>query len=366
MMEGPWFYPGEVRCLHLATVRRERRLPIPGRVRVRRGEAVEATTVLAVAEQPAGVVVVDLARPLRVPPARVARYLRRKPGASVQAGEILAARPIRLGLQTLRVRSPVDGEIVAVGGGKVLIQTGARILELRAGFPGMVAEVIPDYGAVIEMTGALIQASWSIGLDPETPWSGVVRVVGTGTEPLRARAIDPMAHGTLVVSGGWIEPSGLEQARQLQVKGLIAGSMEVSLLTMLREMPFPVILTEGFGRLPMHPALFRIFLMAQGREAFLLPSPGPMGLPGRPEILIPLPTENPPPPEPPAEIPLRPGVKVRGLREPLLGRSGTVLAIARAPMVLESGFQAWCVEIQPDGEEARLWVPVHNVEILRV
>ncbi|MFZ8843014.1 hypothetical protein, partial [Thermoflexus sp.] len=101
-MESPRFYPGSVTFMALATIRRERRLPLPGKVRVRRGETVEATTVLATAEQPMGVVIVDLARPLRVPPERALAYLRRKPGTSVRAQEVLAARRTLLGLRTLR------------------------------------------------------------------------------------------------------------------------------------------------------------------------------------------------------------------------------------------------------------------------
>lgn len=362
MMETLHFYPEAVKFTPLATIRRERQLPIPGKVLVQRGDAVEATTVLAIAEQPAGVVIVDIARALKVSPERATAYLQRKPGASVRAQEVLARRRIWLGLRTLRARSPVDGEIVVAGGGKVLIRAGARSLELRAGFPGRVVEVLPAYGAVIETTGALIQAFWSSGAD----FSGMIRIVTSGAEPLRARAIDPVAQGTIVVGGAWIEPSALEQAERLQVRGIIAGSMEASLLPMLRDLSFPVVLTEGFGRLPMHPGIFRIFSLYQGREAFVLrPPAGPDGWPGRPEILIPVPTESPPPPEPAGEVHLHPGVRVRLLREPYRGRTGTVSGLSPRPWTLDSGLRSWCAEIQLDGEEGRIWVPVYNVEVLR-
>lgn len=362
MMETLRFYPESVTFVPLATIRRERRLPIPGKVLVQRGDPVEASTVLATAEQPSEVVIVDIARMLKVSPERATAYLHRKLGASVRAREVLARRRIWLGLRTLRARSPVDGEIVAIGGGKVLIQAGARPLELRAGFPGRVAEVLHPYGAVIETTGALIQAFWSSGAD----FSGMIRIVTSGAEPLRARAIDPVAQGTIVVGGAWIEPSALEQAERLQVRGIIAGSMEVSLLPILRELSFPVVLTEGFGRLPMHPGIFRILSLYQGRAAFVLrPPAGPDGWPGRPEILIPVPTENPPPPEPAGEIELQPGVRVRLLREPYRGRTGTVSGISRYPWTLDSGLRSWCAEIELDGDGGKVWVPVYNVEILR-
>ncbi|WP_376793349.1 hypothetical protein [Thermoflexus sp.] len=361
-MEMLRFYPEEVRFIALATIRRERRLSVPGKVLVRRGDQVEATTVLAVAEQPTAVVIVDIASQLKVPPERAAAYLQQKSGASVRAQEVLAQRRIWMGLRTLRARSPVDGEIVATGGGKVLIWTGVREIEVRAGFPGTVAEVLPSYGAVIETKGALIQAFWSSGPD----FSGMIRIVTSGAEPLRARSIDPVAQGTIVVGGAWIEPSALEQAERLQVKGIIAGSMDASLLSMVREVSFPIVLTEGFGRLPMHPGIFRILSLYQGREAFVLQPPlRSDGLPGRPEILIPVPTESLPPPEPEGEVFLQPGLRVRLLREPYRGRTGTVERISPYPWTLDSGLRAWCVEIQLDGGEGNVWVPVYNVEILR-
>ncbi|HXF68629.1 MAG TPA: hypothetical protein VNK89_02380 [Thermoflexus sp.] len=361
-METLRFYPEEVRFIALATIRRERRLPVPGKVLVQRGDPVEATTVLAVAEQPTDVVIVDIASPLKVPPERAAVYLQRKPGASVRAQEDLARRRIWMGLRTLRVRSPVNGEIVAAGGGKVLIWAGAREVEIRAGFPGTVVEVLPAYGAVIETKGALIQAFWSSGHD----FSGMIRVITSRAEPLRARAIDPIAQGTIIVGGAWIEPSALEQAERLQVKGIIAGSMDASLLPMVREVSFPIVLTEGFGRLSMHPGIFRILSLYQGREAFVLqPPPRPDGLPSRPEILIPVPTETPPSPEPEGEVFLQPGLQVRLLREPYRGRTGTVGKLSSHPWTLDSGLRAWCAEIQLDDEEGSVWVPVYNLEILR-
>ncbi|MCS7250967.1 MAG: hypothetical protein RMK32_04940 [Anaerolineae bacterium] len=361
-MELLRFYPEVVKFMPLVTIRRERRLPIPGKVLVQRGDGVESTTVIAVAEQPASVAIVDVARMLKISPDRATAYLQRKLGTSVRTGEPIARRRVWLGLRTLVARSPVDGEIVMAGGGKALIRAGMRPFELRAGFPGTVVDILPSRGAVIQTTGALIQGFWSTGTD----FSGMIRIVTGAAEPLRARAIDPMAQGTIVVGGAWIEPSALEQAERFQVRGIIAGSMEASLLPMLRELSFPVVLIEGFGHLAMHPGIFRIFSLYQGREAFVLSSPtDPSSPSGRPEILIPAPTENPPPPEPSSEIPLQPGIRVRLLREPYRGRTGVVSRISPHPWTLDSGLRSWCAEIHLDSEESKIWVPIYNMEILR-
>ena len=45
------------------------------------------------------------------------------------------------------------------GGGQVLMEVGDTRIELRAGLPGMVTQVIAERGVVIRTAGALVQAA---------------------------------------------------------------------------------------------------------------------------------------------------------------------------------------------------------------
>ncbi len=53
--------------------------------------------------------------------------------------------------------------MVAAAGGKVVIETGGAVLELRAGIPGVITQTIGTRGVVIRATGGLVQGVWGNG-----------------------------------------------------------------------------------------------------------------------------------------------------------------------------------------------------------
>ncbi|MBX6342521.1 MAG: hypothetical protein IRY97_08690, partial [Thermomicrobiaceae bacterium] len=88
----------------------ERRLAVPGEVRVRLGERVEPATVVAVAASAAGrPITLYPARELGVASGSVRRYLTKPIGSSFEAGEAVARA--RRGLRTVSVTAPVPGTL---------------------------------------------------------------------------------------------------------------------------------------------------------------------------------------------------------------------------------------------------------------
>ena len=69
MTEAGVYYPPETRVLPLTTIRRERMLPMPGKVLVNPGDRVQPAQPVAQAEVSGEVSVVNVAHLLRVPPA---------------------------------------------------------------------------------------------------------------------------------------------------------------------------------------------------------------------------------------------------------------------------------------------------------
>jgi hypothetical protein len=102
----------------------------------------------------------DVARTLQISPAAAERLVKCKvgdrlaAGAEVAKGKSLLARTVRV---------PREGTVVAVGGGQVLLEVGESKVELRAGIPGTVVEVMPGRGVVIQTAGSLIQGIWGNG-----------------------------------------------------------------------------------------------------------------------------------------------------------------------------------------------------------
>lgn len=354
------FYPSEAWAIPLTLIQRERRLPAQGEVTVHQGARVEPTEVVARVHQTQDFRIVDVARGLRVPRAQVSRFVRKKIGEAVEAGDILAERGgFLFGRE---VRAPAKGVVVAAGNGRVLLEVAPELIEVRAYLKGMVTSVVPGIGVTIEAAGAIVQGTWGCGGEG----FGVLRVVAERPdEPLRAKAIDVACHGAIVVGGGWIDATAFEQAQQLQVRGLIAGSMDGELRAKAEEMPFPVILSEGLGRAPMAEPIFTLLRGQTGREASISAETRVRFGVTRPEILIPLPVESRPSPPPPAGAPLKVEARVRVVRPPNLGAVGVVSAIVPKAQRTESGARLRGAEVDLGGEIGTVFVPYVNLELLR-
>ncbi len=360
MAEAGVYYPPETRVLPLTIIRRERLLPMPGKVLVNPGERLQAAQVVAEAEVSGEVSVVNVAQLLRVPPARAYKYVKVREGADVTMNTVIASK----GLTAAgRVKSPVKGFVYRIdkATGRVLIKVISRPYELTAYLAGTVANVIAGRGVLVEATGALVQAA--IGFGGES--YGVLQVVSNRpTDPMRSRAIDVTMHGAIIVGGAWFDEAVLQQAIQMQVRGLIAGSMDGGLLEAARMAPFPILLTEGLGHIPMAAPIFKLLKSNVGREVSISAVTRTRWGVQRPEILIPLPSDS--RPEPPTiGIPLAVGVRVRVLRGARQSKVGQVTAIPDQPQQVESGAKVRCAEVDLGGDDGHVLIPFANLEILR-
>jgi hypothetical protein len=360
MTDTVTYYPPETRVMPLTLIRRERLLPTAGKVMVKVGDRVPATQVVAQADVTGEVRIVNIARALRVPPGKAARFLKVKEGDDIKAGGVLAARGV---LGGTRATSPVNGFISRIdkSAGRVLIQVVAKPFELVAYLPGAVTNIVASQGVTIEATGALIQGT--VGFGGEA--FGVLHIVANEpTDVLRAKAIDVSAHGAIIVGGAWIDESALQIAQQLQAKGIIAGSMEGRLLELARSMPFPIILTEGLGKTPMARPIFKLLQSQSGREAALSGITRTRWGIARPEILIPLPADSKPVAPPAHGTLLSINLRVRVVRGPHQGEVGAVTALYDQPRRIESGARAYGAEVNLDAS-GKIFVPLTNLEILR-
>ena len=355
------YYPVEARITPLISIRRERILPAPGQVLVHPGELVGPADVVARCQLPGEVRVVDVSRALGIRRERAAKYVRKAVGDAVQADDVLAAPGGLFGWLRGSCRAPVDGQIMEVRTGLILIESAPTTLELCAHIKGQVTNIMPNRGVVISTAGALIQGVWGSGGESE----GILKVlVDNPQRPLRARSIDVSCHGTLVVGGWVLDEKALEQAVEAKVRGVIVGSVNADLCPFIASLPFPVIVTEGFGTMPMSQQVFSLLHSHVGREAMLSADTRTRWGARRPEVLIPLRAEEDLPAEEPGPVPLRVGDQVRALRAPCLGAIGTVIELPDLPQMLESGARLPVAVVDLEAEEPVL-IPLSNLEVLR-
>ena len=356
------YYPIEARVTPLVTIRRERMLPELGDVLVRVGEMVGPADVVARCQLPGSLRVVDASRALRVPRDRVERFLLKAVGDTVQVNEPVAAPGGLFGRLRRSCRSPVEGQIIDVRDGLILIASAGTTYELAAHLKGQVTNIMPSRGVVISAAGALIQGFWGRGGEAE----GVLKlVVDSPQKPLRARSIDVSCQGTIVVGGRILDEATLDQAVEAKVRGMIVGSVDAVLIPALRALPFPVVVTEGFGTLPMSEPIFGLLHANMGREAMMNAETSTRWGARRPEVLIPLRADDSTPEDTHQPRALRVGDLVRVLRAPYPGALGTVVHLPDFPQLLESGSRVPAVLVELDGVDQPVAIPVVNVELVR-
>jgi hypothetical protein len=349
------YYPFETQVAPLASIRRERVLPAPGDTLVRLGDRVEPMQVVARARVPGEFRVISVARQLGVRANQIKECMRVKVGEEVRRGQVIAQKGLRP-----PVKSPISGILTASGGGRVLVETPPTPMELRAYIHGTVTNVLEGRAVVIETTGAVIQGSWGTG----TESVGVLkRLVKTPEKILRAREIDASCHGTIIVGGAGLNEAVLERTQELQVRGIVTGGLSAELLEAAKKLPFPVVVTEGIGSIPMSAPVFQLLTTNDGREASISGRVKPRWGVVRPEVIIPLPAESLPSTQAQPGMPLAVGARVRIVRAPFLGQTGTVAAVIDHTRRLETGAKVRGVEVDL-GRGKTVFVPLMNLEVL--
>jgi hypothetical protein len=343
--------------LPLTTVLRRRVLPAPGKVLVRQGQKVAPQDVIAQANFAAEHVLLDAARALQVSPKKVDKYIDRVAGEQVSEGDLLATGPRGIVRRTLR--APCDGKIVFIRNGQVLLQRSATPYELTAGLAGVVAELIPERGAVIEASGSLIQGVWGNG---RSDFGVLQPAFENPAAILMSENLEVSQRGAIIV-GGYIQDVGvLQAAADIPVRGLILASMSARLVEQALQMPFPILLTEGFGQIPMNSPAFKLLTTNSNRDVSLNAETFDSIQGFRPEVVIPLPVSG-----RPSTTPLprayAPDQKVRAVRAPYNAQVGVIMSLLPGMVTFSNGIRAEAADVRLESGE-RVAIPLANLEVL--
>ena len=259
-------------------VRRRRLLPLPGTLLVKNGDVVTSHQAVARAELPGKVYPINLANQLSIAPDEITDYLVKKQGDAVQKDEILAENKPFIKWFKTEVRSPVAGTIESLSTvtGQVLLREPPRELNLLAYIDGRVVETIPQQGVVVETACSLVQGIFGIGGEV---WGELVLAVTSPDEPLGPAHLAPNMKGKIVVGGSFLPAETMARAKELGIAGLVVGGIHDKDLRALlgydlgvaitgtEQVGFTLILTEGFGTIPMASKTFRLLSRHAGQKA---------------------------------------------------------------------------------------------------
>ncbi|MBI3990426.1 MAG: hypothetical protein HY347_12525 [candidate division NC10 bacterium] len=380
------YTPG-LRVTPRMVIRKRRVLPIPGEVLVREGDPVESSTVVARALLPGKVYTVNVVNRLGISPGEIRSYMLKKEGEPIEAGEPIAeSRPFIKWLKT-QVLSPITGtiEMVSEVTGQVLVREPPQPLELFAYLDGKVVEVVPKEGAVVETTCAFIQGIFGIG--GETVGK-LAFAVERPDDVLTPEKIGPEHRGAILIGGSFVAEETIKRAREVGVNALVVGGLnDLDLRRLLgydlgvaitgtERIGLTLILTEGFGKIPMAGRTFDLLASKEGWKASCSGATQIRAGVIRPEVIIPL-DQAPDPKSPPSPLSKRGargdfppeeggmsvGDTVRIIREPYFGLIARVKELPPEPrqIATESKVRVLIASL-PDGHD--VIIPRANVELI--
>lgn len=366
------YTPG-LRVCWCTTLRKERRLPLPGEILVKKGENVSQDDVVARTQIPGEVQIVNAASILEIEPEEIERYMVKKLGEKVEKDDIIAFRKGFFGLTTKYVKSPIRGKIeyFSQATGNISIRAEPTKIEIDAYIPGVVVDVVPNEAVTIETKAALIEGIFGIGGEKK---GEIYMAVKEPSHEILPKNINEDCRGKIIVGGSTVNFETIKKAIDCGAKGLIVGGLafkqikeilgyEIGVaITGHENIPLTIILTEGFGKLEMAKKTFNILKTFEGYMASINGATQIRAGVIRPEIIVPLKKEE---CEEESEIlssSLRPGTKVRIIRHPYFGCLGKVvdLPIEIDCVEAECKVRIAIIELQ-DGR--RVKVPRANIEL---
>jgi hypothetical protein len=373
----PAVYTPGLRVSPHTGLRYRRSLPIPGDVRVRAGQRVQATDTVAETQMPGDVFPLNLANLLGVTSSDVARCMLVKQGQTIEVGQPIARSKGLFGMFPKEVNSPAAGTVEAISSvtGQVILRGPARPLRVAAYLTGVVAEVLPREGVIVEGEGALVQGIFGIG--PEA--YGPLRPVCTQPhELLDAPLLRPEHRGAIVIGGGRVTASALAAAVELQVSAIVTGGIDDADLrdflgydlgvavTGSEKVGLTLIITEGFGDIAMADRTFKLLATRAGELAACNGATQIRAGVIRPEVIVPTiaaPGSSEAIGSGPVAGVLAVGAAIRVIRDPYFGLLGTVANLPAEPQWLDSGAKARVAQVKlADGRT--IMAPRANLELV--
>jgi len=237
---------------------------------------------------------------------------------------------------------------------------------------GRVVEVIPGEGCVVQAPAAMLQGIFGLGGEIK---GEITVVVASPAEELTSAHLKPEHKDKVVVGGSYVALTALRRAQEIGVAGLVIGGFDYDDIKELlgyevgvaitggEELGLTLVVTEGFGRIDMAPATFKLLQGKEGRRASINGATQIRAGVIRPEVVVThdgedAPTEKYIEPEPTG---ISVGDMVRGIRAPWFGKIGNVKSLPVDLTRMESETLVRVLEVEfLDGTVAIL--PRANVE----
>ncbi|MBU1319952.1 MAG: hypothetical protein KKG33_05795 [candidate division Zixibacteria bacterium] len=369
------YTPG-LKVTEMVTISKRRILPLKGDVVVKVGDKVAPDDVVARTDLPGNVEPINIANILGVPPEDVGECMLKKEGDQIAKGETIGMTKSFFGLFKSEAKSKIDGSIENISNitGQVLLRGHPIPVEVKAYLDGVITEVIPEEGVVVETSGSFIQGIFGIGGETH----GEIKVVAENNSVVLTESlIDASCEGKIVVGGSIVTAGAIKKAIEVKAKGIVVGGLDDKdlreflgtdigvAITGSENITVTVVITEGFGQISMAGRTFDLLRSREGEMACINGATQIRAGVIRPELVIP--SKNPDADKAAGRttesVGLAVGSPVRVIRQPYFGQLGTVVDLQPELHQLESESKARILTVQ-FSEGNKVIVPRANVELI--
>ena len=365
------YTPG-LKVLENTSVEKERRLPLKGEVLVDKGTDVTPDQIVARTHLPGNVKMVNVANLLNVDAQDVPEFMLIDIGKNVSEGDLLAETKGLFGLFKSEVKSPVDGILESVSHitGQVVIREAPIPVEVDAYMNGNVSEVMDKEGVVITSNAVFIQGIFGMGGENRGDLSVLV---ANREDELNEDMITTDNKGSIIVGGSHISLNAYKKAISMGVSAVVVGGYNYHdlkdilgytlgvAITGSEDIGTSLIITEGYGKIPMGARSFDILKRHNGRFTSVNGATQIRAGVIRPEIVIPFNDvdgldsalkKN--------ETGITEGSLVRVIRAPYFGHIGTVASLPRELQKMESETMVRVAEVKIN--DLNFVIPRANLE----
>ena len=349
-------------------------MPIAGDVLVKEGEQVSAEQVVMMTQMPGKADMMNIVSLLGCMPNEVEKFMVKKQGDAIKKHELIAESSSFFGLFKTRIESPIDGTIESISPvtGQLTLRGKPIPIEVKAYIDGKIVSTDGKENVVVETTGSFIQGIFGIG--GET-FGNIKIVVNAPSEPLTPELISENHKNKIVVGGSYVTYDALIRARDVGVSAVVVGGFDDSdlkkflgydlgvAITGHEKLGITLIITEGFGEIPMAEKTFDLLNKSAGMKASVNGATQIRAGVMRPEIIIPHREAKNVSDEAKAKLVLDIGKSVRVIREPFFGKIGIIKKLPAELTELPTESKARVLELEfPNGERAI--IPRANVEVI--
>ena len=367
------YTPG-LKVLKKTIFKKERILPLKGDVLVKTGDQLTPDTIVASTNLPGNVQMLKVSNILNIDPKDVVEALQVKEGQKVKKGDTIAETSGIFGMFKSSVESPVNGTIESISQstGRVVVREAPIPVEVDAYVSGVVDDVVENEGIVLKSNAAFIQGIFGIAGEKR----GDLLVVSSGPgEELTADQITADMKGKILIGGSFLGLEAYKKALSFQVAGIVVGGFNYYdlkailgynlgvAITGTEKLNTALIVTEGYGSIPMSEATFSLLKENDGKAASINGATQIRAGVIRPEIVIPIDSGN-TDDDSSSKMPegIQEGSTVRVIRSPNFGKIGIVISLPSELNKMESETMVRVAEINIDGNN--ILIPRANLEMV--